>query len=308
MNMNYFRAMGLAVCSLVAFGCSPKNPAEDTNNDGDQEKQDTVPVVVVEGFSVSATQYVHFATSNLQYQASTKTWRFAPNAYDTIGTANAAVSDTYDGWIDLFGWGTSSNPTEHISYTEDADYYKYYPTTFVDWGTNVIGTDTANTWRTLTRAEWKYLFFTRPNAEKLFAGATVNGVHGFILLPDSWTTPEGITLTPSIEKGMAYSKGSYVNEDASAATSNFTHNIFSSAEWQVLEKAGAVFLPVTGCRWGVEVRPSDTQWYCNYWSSTLFSAEGYPASYWAQFSWSTMSIGYSDNAIGAAVRLVRDVH
>ncbi len=303
MKTNYFHAIGLVLCSLVAFGCSPKNPAEDTNKDG----RDTVPVVG--GFSVSATQYVHFAMGNLQYQASTKTWRFAPNAFDTIGVNNAAISDTYDGWIDLFGWGTSSNPTEHISYTEDMDYYKYYPTTFTDWGTNVIGTDTANTWRTLTKTEWNYLFFKRPNAEKLFAGATVNGVHGCILLPDSWITPEGITLTPSIEKGMTYSKGAYVNDNAtSGATGNFTHNTFTAAEWQVLEEAGAVFLPVTGCRWGVEVRPSDTKWYCNYWSSTLWSAEGYPASYWAQFSWSTMSIGYSDNAIGAAVRLVRDIH
>ncbi len=305
MNMNYFHAIGLVLCSLVAFGCSPENPVAATNNDN--EKQDTTPVVV-EGFSVSSTQHVHFATSNLQYQASTKTWRFAPNAYDTIGTANVAISDTYDGWIDLFGWGTSSNPTEHISYTEDEDYYKHYPTTFVDWGTNVIGADTANTWRTLTKNEWNYLFFKRPNAEKLFAGATINGVRGCILLPDSWTTPEGITLTPSIEKGMVYSKGSYVNEDVTAATSNFTHNTFTAAEWQTLEKAGAVFLSVTGCRWGIEVRPSDTNWYCNYWTATLFSAEGYPASYWAQFSGSTMSIGYSDNAIGAAVRLVRDIH
>ncbi len=291
MKMNYLHAIGLALLSLIVFSCTTEDAPK-----------------VVGRFAVSETQYVEFAPGNLQYQAGTKTWRFAPNAYDTIGANNAAISDSYDGWIDLFGWSTAANPTEHVSYDEDVEYYTHYSTEFADWGSNVIGTDRANTWRTLTQAEWKYLFFTRPNAEKLFAGATVNGVRGFILLPDNWEKPAKASLTPSMEKGLVYNKnfGLYSNDNATGdATSNFTHNILTIAEWKVLENAGAAFLPATGYRWGTKC--IDTQSYCNYWTATLLSADGYPASYWAQFSWSTMSIGNSDIAIGAAVRLVRNI-
>jgi len=44
---------------------------------------------------------------NLQYQATTKTWRFADQQYHVIGMDNEKISETYSGWIDLFGWGTS---------------------------------------------------------------------------------------------------------------------------------------------------------------------------------------------------------
>ena len=106
-------------------------------------------------FSVSATKQVHFSQGNLQYQASTNTWRFAEHQYDYVGTQtadergnyggnvsgsdNRSISSTYSGWIDLFGWGTGSNPT--LSSTSYMDYG-----TFVDWGGNPIsnGGNTVN--------------------------------------------------------------------------------------------------------------------------------------------------------------------
>ena len=118
-------------------------------------------------FSVSATQQVYFSQGNLQYQASTNTWRFAEHQYDYVGTQtadvygyhggnvsgsdNRSISSTYSGWIDLFGWGTGDNPTL------SSDNYGAYGT-FVDWGSNPIsnGGNTANRWRTLTQAEWEY--------------------------------------------------------------------------------------------------------------------------------------------------------
>ena len=126
-------------------------------------------------FSVSATKQVHFSQGNLQYQASTNTWRFAEHQYDYVGTQtadergnyggnvsgsdNRSISSTYSGWIDLFGWGTGSNPT--LSSTSYMDYG-----TFVDWGGNPIsnGGNTVNQWRTLTIAEWNYLLNTRTDA------------------------------------------------------------------------------------------------------------------------------------------------
>lgn len=39
-------------------------------------------------FSVNSTQQVYFSKGNLQYQASTKTWRFAEHQWDFIGSSN----------------------------------------------------------------------------------------------------------------------------------------------------------------------------------------------------------------------------
>ena len=63
---------------------------------------------------------VVFSQGNLQYQASTNTWRFAEHQYDFVGNdakgnvyigetkcSNKQISATYSGWIDLFGFGTS---------------------------------------------------------------------------------------------------------------------------------------------------------------------------------------------------------
>ena len=55
-------------------------------------------------FSVAADEQVFFSQGNLQYQASTDTWRFAENQYDMVGADNKNISATYTGWIDLFGW------------------------------------------------------------------------------------------------------------------------------------------------------------------------------------------------------------
>lgn len=129
-------------------------------------------------FAISDNSYVCFSPGNLQYHIATDTWRFADYQYDYVA---ADITDTtYTGWIDLFGWGTGNNPTN----VEDAN------SKFTDWGTNAIGTDVANTWRTLTLDEWLYLFqHTR------WTLARVNGILGFMLLPDSFETPVGLAVS-----------------------------------------------------------------------------------------------------------------
>ena len=42
-------------------------------------------------FAVSYGKVINFSQGNLQYQASTTTWRFATNQYDLIGEDNAAI-------------------------------------------------------------------------------------------------------------------------------------------------------------------------------------------------------------------------
>ena len=191
-------------------------------------------------FSISNGNQIAFSKGNLQYQASTGTWRFAANQYDAIGDDNSNISPTYTGWIDLFGWGTGSNPT--ITSTNNDDY-----TIFVDWGDNAIsnGGNEANLWRTLTNNEWKYLFQTRTDAASKYGIATVADVHGLIILPDDYA-------------GTAISTGS----------GSWDKNTISAEDWAAYEAKGAVFLPTTGYRYGTTVNGVDAR--ANYWSSTFY--------------------------------------
>ena len=174
-------------------------------------------------FTVNAAgDKVVFSQGNLQYLASTHTWQFAANQYDTIGIANENIADNYDGRIDLFGWGTGNNPT--LASTDSVDYVS-----FSDWGTNPIsnGGNKANLWRTLTADEMNYICYTRTKADHLRGLAVVNGVNGVIFMPDDWAG-EGFT----------------------AALDSFPTNVYSLAQWKKLEQSGAVFLPAAGGRIG----------------------------------------------------------
>ena len=192
-------------------------------------------------FSVSKSQKVYFSQGNLQYKASTKTWRFATNQYDVLGEQNCYVSDPYDGWIDTFGWGTGKNPTATSS--NSADYSK-----FSEWGNNAIANGGNETflWRTLSHTEWKYLLEQRRNAAELCGLATVNGVQGCVLLPDNWKSS---------------SKFSFA-----ADWHNYDHNVYSASEWKKMEARGAVFLPAGGWRFGKEMTRVNE--YGGYWTST----------------------------------------
>ena len=222
-----------------------------------------IPADAIAGvFSVSADKKVCFAKGNLQYTQSTKTWAFAEHQYDIIGDANMNGSKLEDK-IDLFGWsgntatiqwgiGTSSTLTD-------------YSGEFADWGTNAVGTNVADTWRTLSGDEWTYIFYTRSNAAKLFGHASVNGVNGIIILPDNWAgVPAGLTFAPSTEKGLV-DEGLFYRDDS--FVSHWTDNIYTLYEWQKMEEAGAVFFPAAGIR-NVGHTLTDVQSKGAYWTST----------------------------------------
>ena len=80
-------------------------------------------------FSVGSDKQVCFSKGNLQYQASKGVWRFADHQWDYIGYGNENISNSYSGWIDLFGWGTGNNPT-NISCNNGV--YGFYS----EWGNN----------------------------------------------------------------------------------------------------------------------------------------------------------------------------
>ena len=189
---------------------------------------------------------VMFASGNLQFRASTGTWRFAQNQYDTIGADNRFVSSTYDGWIDLFGWGTSgwNGGAEAWQPWATSIYYSdYFPggdyqndltgaCANADWG--VYNADQLGEgWRTLTGDEWYYILAQRKDAWSLNSQATVCGIHGYIFLSDGFVLPEGLSW-----------------EDQAA---DWTTDVYDAQEWQRMETNGALFLPAAGYREGTDV-------------------------------------------------------
>ena len=209
-------------------------------------------------FTAGPDKLIYFAPGNLQYKASTDTWRFAPNQYDVIGpktpfwgSERAYKNDHFD----LFGWATSgfwSSPS--LTSLEDYQYGKGCGDlngTKNDWGAyNAIsnGGKKANLWRTLTGDEWEYLL--KRNEGKLRSFADVNGVRGMILLPDDWTPIPDLPIRD---------------------TSVFHLNMFTESQWAQLEAQGAVFLPcadVTNYYLDEMITQTD-DWVCGaYWTSS----------------------------------------
>ena len=224
-------------------------------------------------FSVAADKQVVFSTGNLQYHPANKKWRFAETQTQYIGEKNAQISSSYNGWIDLFGWGTGNNPTN--SSIDGRDYQS-----FVDWGTNKIGKDASKAWRTLTFDEWTYLFEKRPKANQLHGGVNVNGVDGQMLLPDNWESPTDITLDLGSDR----------------------YQTFNSDQWAQLEALGVVFLPAAGYRNCNEVL--NVQYVGAYWSSTMYITE--PLGFYFMFN-KVLLDAATNRCVGQSVRLVKDL-
>ena len=262
------------------------------------------PTGAVNGlFSIAEGQYVCFAKGNLQYQASSNTWRFADPQYVIAGSDNSNISSTYNGWIDLFGWGTSGFNHGAVCYqpwstsTSNTDYYAYgteasnlYDNSGkADWGYNKIsnGGNQLGQWRTLTSAEWDYVINSRPTSSGIrYVKATVNGVSGLILLPDHWNA------------------NVYPLNRINAHWVEFTANVISASDWtNVLEAHGAVFLPVANIRIGSSYQSLG---YGNYWTANPGVRLGFydHSSYSALDAWVGLSSSGVYRGYGNAVRLV----
>ena len=100
-------------------------------------------------FSFSADKQITFSPDNLQYHPANNEWRFAVSQLDYVGDANSNISATYDGWLDLFGWSTSTTNYGTFGYYDD--FYNDFSSSFIDWRTNKIGDDDPNTWHTLSQ-------------------------------------------------------------------------------------------------------------------------------------------------------------
>ena len=221
-------------------------------------------------FSVSPDHQVRFSQGNLQYYPDDDRWRFAEHQWDFVGGKcwgegigdmevgtvyangtkcdNTKVGRYYPGWIDLYGWGTSgwnngniyyrpydfaSHVYECASYGPQGNYDLTGEYVQADWGVhNAISNVGSRQWRTPTAEEFLYLLTERNTLSGMrFAMAVVAGVRGMIVLPDDWN--ESIYYLSAANEFCYYST-----------------NTITGREWlDVLEPAGAVFLPAGGARY-----------------------------------------------------------
>lgn len=218
---------------------------------------------------------VLFAPGNLQYQASTQTWRFAAHQYDYIGNApgnsvtDNAVRDTQSVWIDLLVWGQtgyeSTDPSQ-IYTTSNTSYKPAGPAfnsiianTGYDWGVycDIWYNEekiSKGTYRTLTGSEWTYLLGRKhknDNTKFLYTKRV------YVYL-NNYTSDN--TTSGNERVGILFYPDDY-GEDLVAEDATLT-----LTEWNALEQKGVVFLPRHGSRLGSSSTIGTA--FAAYWSVT----------------------------------------
>lgn len=202
-------------------------------------------------FTASRAKKVTFSPGNLQYvhDGSKCSWQFAKKQYDIVGMGQNGTA-SQDVSRDLYGWGTGDNPC-NVS-TSDSDY-----STFVDWGAVMGQKDGKESWRTLTGTEWDYIVYRRKAStvngieNARYTKAVVNGVNGMILFPDVYVHPTDVKLPEAI--------------NYTTSNQSWDANVYSEKDWELMEKAGAMFLPAAGSRIGTSVE--NVGEVGRYWSS-----------------------------------------
>ncbi len=226
-------------------------------------------------FSLGFGRKVYFSKGNLQYQPSTNTWRFAENPWDIIGENNENISSTYEGWIDLFGWGTKEEPTKTVKDNKE------YPNC-TRWD-KLYGEG----WEVLDGYDLGYILYERKTTSGIrYAKGTVSGVHGLILLPDDW------------------SSSVYELNDVNRDGAHYKSNIISAETWnKILLPSGAVFLPAAGYREGTTVYRIDS-WGC-YWSDSSSDEKNASGPYFSNGG--IYQLNFGPRYVGRSVRLMRRV-
>ena len=243
-------------------------------------------------FSVSENLKVRFSPGNLQYRATTHEFRFAEHQWDYIGDDNINIGSNYDGWINLFGWGTSGFMIAPYTSTQDPDAYTNDGNSATnnnyDWGVfNAIvnGGNTQGAWRTLSSEEWEYLLDGREKADQKVAPALVCDVPGIVILSDYFAVPDSCVFAATFDNG-------------------FESNIYDEHFWNKMAAAGAVFLPAAGYRDGAVILDCDE--YGAYWSTTFNPTHQAFAVCFSPYQISIPLLA-NQNFYGNSVRLVQNI-
>lgn len=223
---------------------------------------------------------VYFSQGNLQYQASTNTWRFAEKQWDMLAkpedmtSHHEAYGDVADmstqytpsstAWIDMFGWGTSG-------WHDNNDPYNVY---YEPWSTSnqeLVPYCDPNVWGygPSMNMPSPSLIESSANYDWGVYNAISNGGNAAglwrTLTLDEW---EYVFHTRSTDSGIHFVmacvndvngvillpdnwSNDYCSLNAADQEGNFTNNVISLAVWNnSLQVNGAVFLPATGERSG----------------------------------------------------------
>ena len=100
-----------------------------------------------------------------------------------------------------------------------------------------------------------YLISGRPNAASKCGYATIGAIHGFVILPDIWTIPAGLSFIPG-------TNGANIMDFSNCST-------YSVSDWIAMENAGAVFLPAAGFRISDSITDNVNN-SCYYWTTTPY--------------------------------------
>lgn len=264
-------------------------------------------------FSLSATEKVRFAPGNLQYRASTGSWRFAKDQISYYGqcSGNAITSERENSseWTDWFGWGAtgyneygatpyeySSSNTPYKTVSEPNGDEELTAANKADWGYAYNTVNHTSGWFTMSEGQLLYLINTRPastvngTANARYAYLTVCGRKCLALFPDSFTwNSASMGKVPSV-----------INK----SDSDWNTTDYSYAQYQAMEAAGVVLLPACGYYNGSFTKVST---YGAYWTRTACSGS---KAYTLDFDGSGPRGGCPDSYESnrrdhASVRLVR---
>ena len=239
-------------------------------------------------------------------------------------STNNSTAYNYNGWIDLFSYGTSGSYRQPWAVPTDGDWSgtsskSNIDSTNYDWGVyNAIsnGGDKPDLWRTPKQMEWKYILQDRPNADSKIGfaqitdaqqewdGGGTTAINGCVLLPDNWKLPTGLSFTPVVFDGTWSATG---DRNVSTLITS-PNNSYTASQWQEMEKAGAVFIPASGYRNGTAVTAVKEKGYA--FSSTR-SGSKYTNHYFYFGNASAKKMSYDYNTaredhFGRGVRLIMD--
>lgn len=217
-------------------------------------------VEIIEGalpkaiFDISPKQKVVFSQGNLQFRkwnehktlegTAKGTWRFAKNQYEFIGE-KIPNNLAWNGWVDLFGWGTSGwqGRDPWMTSGKDEDYWingRMLPInsrvscSFGDWGIyNAIsnGGNEPGLWRTLNHNEMIYMM----THNKGWTIGRVIGKWCILLFPDSFPLNQFPYIKP------LYTVSWKEENNGSLEFFRYTADFFPQ-----LEELGVVALPFSG--------------------------------------------------------------
>lgn len=257
--------------------------------------------------------------------------------------------------IDLFAWTGaqasywSSERPEKVKYgifvtTNGSGTSAYVGNTvdellLSDWGHNVISDENGeypiDTWRTPTKIEWDRVIQGRKdpanNSYLIAHGAKGKIVksssdpsvvaYGLFLLPDYFTYPAGVPILQKVAGTDVYTgSGGSANANYAQSSGGATcdDNSYTIAEWEKMEAAGCVFLPLTNHRhnattpykgealyWNKDVQSGKN---ANWTLAFNYITDGYTASLPSTTANTLQSGKTTTRHYGCAVRLIRDVN